>query len=118
MTLTPIVAETAMASATIATPVRESPDAMPATAMRAEVPPSLPAKGAARFDAKRTNSGTQSAKPRISRNTAASPATRFVPEVRINSTALAITAMPVNATVGSARRAPRSSAERVRASRG
>ena len=34
MTLTPIVADTATASATIATPVRDKPEAMPATAMR------------------------------------------------------------------------------------
>ena len=118
MTLTPMVADTATASATIATPVRDSPDAMPATAMRPGVPPMTLANGAVSIDAARTNRGTHSAKPTISRNTAARPATRLVPEMSTSTAAATIVASPVKVTAGRAWRVLRSSAERVSASRG
>jgi hypothetical protein len=114
----PIVADRATASATMAMPVRDNPEAMPATAMRAAVPPSLPASGAASLEASRTNKGTQSAKPRINRKTAARPATRLVPEAMINATAATMPATPVSVTAGSACRARCSITERVSASRG
>ena len=118
MMLTPTVAETATANATMATPVRERPAAMPSTARRADVPPSLLATGAVHAEAKRTKSGTQSAKPRISMNTAASPATRFVPETKMSNTAASIVPMPTIVTAGSAWRARCSSVERANASCG
>ncbi len=61
MTLTPIVADTATASATMATPVRLMLVAMPATAMRDGMPPSRSARPDRRVEAMRTTAGTHSA---------------------------------------------------------
>ena len=118
MTLTPIVAETATASATIATPVRLRLSPIPATAMRASMPPTRAAGAASSAEAVLTASGTQSAKPKINRNTANSPATRLRPDSNSTATATSIVSSPESATRGNSCPVRRSSDERVMASRG
>ncbi len=118
MTLTPIVAETATASATIATPVRLRLWPIPATAMRASMPPMRDASGASRAEAARTASGTHRAKPSINRNTASNPATRLRPDSISTATATSIVTSPARAIQGNSRPVRRSSDERDMASRG
>jgi hypothetical protein len=118
MTLTPIVAETATASATMATPVRLRLAPISDTASRAQTPPASPANGASSAVDILTTSGTHSANPRINMNTAARPATRLRPDSANTQTATTIVPAPVNATTGRSRLECCSRTDRTIARRG
>ena len=116
--LTPTVAETATASATIATLVRLKDAPTLEIASLAVVPPTLLAIGAIRLAQARTVIGMQSARPKIIRKSAVKPATRLVPETWMRITAKTTMPMPPTAMAGMSLLVLCSSTERESASRG
>ena len=118
MTLTPIVADTATASATMATPVRLRFAPMPETASLAGVPPSFAANGSMIEVIALTARGTHRANPSMSMKTAASPATRSLPDPYKSRMARMPMLIPAMAIKGRSLPVRRSRTERVIASRG